>query len=40
MRVAARFPGAVSVIMAGTRRFAPFEQPSEFNRIVLQILAA
>lgn len=38
--MAALFPGAMLVIMAGTRRFAPFEQPGEFNRIVLEILAA
>lgn len=40
MRVAALVPGAMLVIMARTRRFAPTEQPGEVNRIVLEIFAA
>ena len=39
-RQAALIPGSRLVIMPGTGHFAPFEQPEEFNRIVLAFLAA
>jgi pimeloyl-ACP methyl ester carboxylesterase len=38
--MAALIPGAELRIMPGTGHFAPFEQPQEFNRIVLEFLAA
>lgn len=39
-RMAALIPGAELVIMPGTGHFAPFAQPTEFNRIVLEFLAS
>lgn len=39
-RMAALIPGAKLRIMPGTGHFAPFEQPQEFNRIVLEFLGA
>jgi pimeloyl-ACP methyl ester carboxylesterase len=39
-RMAALIPGAELVIMPGTGHFAPFEQPTAFNRIVLEFLLA
>ncbi len=33
-------PGAELVLMPGTGHFAMFEQPEEFNRIVLDYLAS
>ena len=38
-RLAELIPGAELVIMPGTGHFAPFAQPTEFNRIVLAFLA-
>lgn len=37
-RMAKLIPGAELVIMPGTGHFAPFAQPEEFNRIVLDFL--
>jgi pimeloyl-ACP methyl ester carboxylesterase len=39
-RMAELIPGAELVIMPGTGHFAPFAQPAEFNRIVLEFLAS
>ena len=40
MRMAELIPGAELVIMPDTGHFAPFEQPEEFARIVLEFLQA
>jgi pimeloyl-ACP methyl ester carboxylesterase len=40
LRMAELIPGAELVIMPGTGHFAPYEQPAEFNRIVLEYLAS
>ncbi len=37
-RLAELIPGAELVLMPGTGHFAPFAQPAEFNRIVLDFL--
>jgi pimeloyl-ACP methyl ester carboxylesterase len=39
-RLAALIPGATLMIMPGIGHFAHIEQPAEFNRIVLEFLAA
>ena len=39
VRMAELIPGATLVLMPGTGHFAMFEQPEEFNRIVLEFLA-
>ena len=39
-RLAELIPGAELVLMPGTGHFAPRAQPEEFNRIVLDFLAA
>lgn len=39
-RLAELIPGAELVVMPGTGHFAPFAQPAEFNRIVLDFLAS
>jgi pimeloyl-ACP methyl ester carboxylesterase len=39
-RMAALIPGSHLVIMPGTGHFAPFQQPEEFTRIVLEFLTA
>ena len=38
--LAARIPGAPLVLMPDTGHFAVYEQPAEFNRIVLEFLAS
>jgi pimeloyl-ACP methyl ester carboxylesterase len=40
VRMAELIPGAELVIMPDTGHFAPFEQPEEFARIVLEFLQA
>jgi pimeloyl-ACP methyl ester carboxylesterase len=40
VRMAELIPGAELVVMPGTGHFAPFAQPEEFNRIVLEFLQA
>jgi len=40
LQMAELIPGAELVIMPGTSHFALYAQPAEFNRIVLDFLAA